>query len=289
MLNASTAIALPIENFTNRIEMGLELYIESLADLDHDDLLAVRGDARALARFGWRLECAADAELVRRFDPHEKVSGRRSAQSVRQLCAETGESARTIYRNAQIHRTFFTTATSGTQYANLEDKSFYIAALESPDPTVALEYFSVQKAQDSSYSPMQALQHIRGRKMLEPDVEVPMFLETPDQREAFDEWVRTTKKLLAIVPRWKWLSGWIEEAMHEATRPSDTWRERILEKISVGFNSVDLLAGELAIDRTRMQVLLNRLADDGTIKALEPERVPGSRGPIKIVYVINRV
>jgi len=101
--------------------------------------------------------------------------------------------------------------------------------------------------------------------------------------------VRTTKKLLAIVPRWKWLSGWIEEAMHEATRPSDTWRQRILEKVSAGFNSVDLLATELAIDRGRMQVLLNRMCDDASLRATEAERVPGSRGPTKIVYSQNRV
>jgi len=284
----STALAAPIQNFTNRIENGLELYIQNLEHLEDDDLLAVRGDARALAKFGWRLECAADAELVRRRDPQSHLSGRRNHQSVRQLCAETGESARTIYRNAAIHRTFFS-GTNVTAHANLEDKSYYIAALESSKPQDALEYFSIQKAKDSSYSPMQALQHIRGGRQIEPDVEVPLFLETNDQQQAFDEWVRTTKKLLAIVPRWKWLSGWIEEAMHEATRPSDTWRERILEKISVGFNSVDLLAGELAIDRTRMQVLLNRLCEDGTLKACEAPRNPGSRGPVKIVYSPDRV
>src|SRR4249919_1439674 len=69
MASTSTALAVPLENFTNRIELGLELYIDTLPNLAHDELLLVRTDARALAKFGWRLECAADAELTRRLDP----------------------------------------------------------------------------------------------------------------------------------------------------------------------------------------------------------------------------
>lgn len=294
MASTSTALAVPLENFTNHIELGLEVLISTLAEFDYDHLMAVRQDAKTLAKFGWRLECAADAELIRRADPkyvrgkhdHE---GKRNAQAVRQLCAETGESVKTIYRNAQLHRVFFAGVTSVTPYSNLEEKGFYIVALESANPLKAIEYFAAQKAKQPNFSTFAALQHVRGKKPLELDADVPIFFTSNDQQAAFDEWVRQTTKLLALCPRWTWLKGWLEEAKYEATRPSDTWRARIVEKITAGFNTADLLAAELAVDRLRMNATLNRLCDDRTIKATEPERLPGSRGPIKIVYVLNRV
>jgi hypothetical protein len=294
MASTSTALAVPLENFTNRIELGLENLIGSLSELEHDDLLAVRLDSKTLTKFGWRLECAADAELVRRVDPTYirgkfDVEGKRNAKAVRELCAETGESIKTIYRNAQIHKVFFSGVKTVNTYSNLEEKSFYVAALESKTPLKAIEYFAEQKAKQPNFSTFAALQHVRGKKPLELDADVPIFFTSNDQQQAFDEWVRQTTKLLALCPRWTWLKGWLEEAKYEATRPSDTWRARIVEKITAGFNTADLLAAELAVDRVRMNATLNRLCDDATIKATEPERLPGSRGPIKIVYVLNRV
>src|SRR5581483_4299158 len=97
-----------------RLEGSTEQIIAALPTLTDDQLVEVKMQAKVLSRCAWRIECAAEAEMLRRAARRQNGGrGKRDEAgtgvdaTVRHIAAELGTHPRTVYKGAAIHRTFF--------------------------------------------------------------------------------------------------------------------------------------------------------------------------------------
>lgn len=142
-----------ILNMCHRLEEQRDALLELLPTATDEVIVEIRMSARSVGVWAWLIECACDAEVLRRAERHKGGRGKRDVDGTGAKAAAgqqaylDGKSPRTVERNAQIIKTFGT-ETCVTRGASLQDKGFFIAALSAPDPLKAIEIFEKEKVEN---------------------------------------------------------------------------------------------------------------------------------------------
>jgi len=293
-------------DWMNAIDRRADQIIQALPERTEEEVLEIRNSARALGRAAWRIEAACDAAILDRVRL-KGGRGRRDVDevgvdaAVRKVAAELGVAPRTIYQNAQIHKTFFddpeptaetperTLRTLGP-VDHLEEKEFFKAALRSPDPHETLEYFARQKAADPNFSTGDAWRIVKGKTPPALDSELPA-IATPEVMTIWRDWCQAGQDLgAAVPPAAEAIRYAIEEIKYIIETPAQTVQQRIIHLIqNQEINELDPIAHAMSENREVVRVWLNRMIEDGVletrIQTIE-ERVPGARGPARTYYEI---
>lgn len=286
----------------NAIDRRADDVIWQLSDRSDLEIIEIRTSARALGRAAWRIEAACDAAILDRV----KLKGGRGKRdveevgvdaAVRKVANEIGVTPRTIYQNAQIHKTFFAetperadrTLSDGVT-DHLEEKEYYKAALRSPDPHETLEYFARQKVEDPNFSTGDAWRVVKNRDIPSLDSELPAIADDA-VIEAWRQYLQAGRALSRLVPAAAdSIIYAAEDIKYIIETPAQSVRERIIGLIqNQEINELDPIANAMQEHRDVVRVWLNRLVEDGTLETrlqqLE-ERVPGARGPARTYYEI---
>ncbi|NDG19062.1 MAG: hypothetical protein EB117_12430 [Betaproteobacteria bacterium] len=189
-------------DWINAIDRHADLMIEQLPERSDEEIVEIRSAARAGGRALWRIEAACDAAILDRV----KLRGGRGKKdeeavgvdaAVRKVAADLGVTPRTIYQNAQIHKTFFDQPQETTERAfsslgpvdHLEEKEYFKAALRSPDPHETIEYFARQKAADPNFSTGDAWRIVKNREVPALQSELPP-VATEEVMQSWRAWCR---------------------------------------------------------------------------------------------------
>ena len=155
----------------NNVDTFTSALIKRIPTLADDDVIQTRERASNMGKAAWRIECACDAEIIKRTQARRgrgnvDAEGVGVMATVFSVAADAGVSPQTILRNAQIHKTFFGGREENTLNVEsiLEDKSFYIKALSASDPHAAIEMIAENKSANPFYSARDA----------ERDIDAPM-------------------------------------------------------------------------------------------------------------------
>jgi hypothetical protein len=301
-----SAIAAQQIDWINALDRYTDDIISTLPDRTDEEILELRTAARAGERTLWRLQAACDAEILDRV----KLKGGRGQKdtegvgvdaTVRRIASEIGVTPRTIYQNAQIHKTFFDDSEPTAETPeralrtlgpvdHLEEKEFFKAALRSPDPHETLEYFARQKAADPNFSTGDAWRIVKGKTPPALDSELPA-IATPEVMTIWRDWCQAGQDLgAAVPPAAEAIRYAIEEIKYIIETPAQTVQQRIIHLIqNQEINELDPIAHAMSENREVVRVWLNRMIEDGVletrIQTIE-ERVPGARGPARTYYEI---
>lgn len=289
-------------DWMNAIDRRADEIIHALPERTEEEVLEIRNSARALGRAAWRIEAACDAAILDRVRL-KGGRGRRDVDevgvdaAVRKVAAELGVAPRTIYQNAQIHKTFFeetperacSSIEDGT-LDHLEEKEFYKAALRSPEPRETLEHFARQKAADPNFSTGDAWKVVKGRTIPPLDSELPAIADDAVMR-VWREYIRAGQDLAQVVPAAsESIKYAIDDIKYIIETPAQTVQGRIISLIqNQGINELDPIAHAMQQHRDVVRVWLNRMVEDGTLSSrqqIAEERAPGGRGPARTYYDI---
>lgn len=293
------AIAEQID-WINAIDRHADMMIAQLPDRSDTEIIEIRSAARAGGRALWRIEAACDAAILDRV----KLRGGRGQKddegigvdaAVRRVAFDLGVAPRTIYQNAQIHKTFFQEPSDTTERAfssidHLEEKEYFKAALRSPDPHETIEYFARQKAEDPNFSTGDAWRVVKGRTIPALDHQLPA-IANEEVVSAWRQWCQSGDALIKQVPATaETIRYAIEEARYIIEIPAQTVQARIINLIqNQEINELDPIAQAMTENRDVVRVWLNRMVEEGTLsirtQTME-ERVPGARGPARTYYEI---
>lgn len=297
--NTTLATAAEGMHWLQAIEADTDRVIASLPARTDEELIDIRLASRGLGRAAWRIECAADAEIMRRLnDPRGRgrhdTEGRVIAAAVRDHADAVGVPPRTIYQNAQIHNTFFSSVGANTRRLksggldHLEEKEYFRAALCAENPIEQIEEFARAKTEDPRFSTRDAWRRVQEAKTPPLDETIPALCDRADVNAAWAEFQTATAKLKAVAPRLSGLlKGYLEEIQYELSLPEQTIAQAIHDLISQGIDEADLIAERLQKDRIHVQVWLNRLCELDELESFEKERAPGARGQARIGYRAN--
>src|SRR5688572_5456417 len=192
----ATTAAANILELCHTLEGMRDDFIPLLPKLEDETIIAVRMGARAIGVWAWVLECACDAEMFDRVEAKkggrgnkdEEGEGRKAAAA--QQAYTDAKSVRTVYRNAQIINTFGleTIATHGN---TLQEKGFWIVALDAPDPDEAIEVFAEKKTDNPFWEVNDARREVDAIKG-KHDKAKRLFSEavTTVGRRAASDWLR---------------------------------------------------------------------------------------------------
>lgn len=144
-----------ILHLSHTLEQTRDAFLALLPEADDETVIEVRMSARSVGVWAWLIECACDAELVRRTAKRagrskKDTNGEGRMAALGQQAYADGKSVRTIERNAQIINTFGAEKIV-THGENLRDKGFFIAALSAPDPLKAIEMFEEAKTENAFF------------------------------------------------------------------------------------------------------------------------------------------
>lgn len=301
IIQASESAAQTID-WMNAIDRQADAVIQTLPNRSDIEVFEIRNSARALGRAAWRIEAACDASLLDRA----KLKGGRGKRDVdeqgvdavvRKVAAEVGVTPRTIYQNAQIHKTFFAdtperecrTIENGT-LDHLEEKEYYKAALRSPDPHETLEYFARQKANDPHFSTGDAWRVVKGRTIPALDFELPAIADEEVLR-VWRAYLAAGQDLARSVPAAAESVRYaVDDIKYIIETPAQTVQGRIISLIqNQGINELDPIAHAMQQHRDVVKVWLNRMVEEGTLTSraqIAEERTPGGRGPARTYYEI---
>lgn len=271
----------------NQVEENKDAIIAAIPSLADEPLIELRMQAKVLGRAAWEIECAADAEILtresrRRGRGVKDEDGAGVEAAVRKHAAAIGVTPRTIYRNAEIHRTFFNTDSAVRNKDQngptdiLDEKEFYNAAKASDDPHATLEYFAQQKTENPFYSTRDAWRYVKELKCPPIDSPVPPLIEDPTVKAWYDNFIRIAREAPRGVNRI--LSHAVEEVRDYVQRASGDRLTQVLNLIREGTDEQDLIAVETCVDRIHVAVWLNRMMDEGLIASFDKPRSPGARG-----------
>jgi hypothetical protein len=143
----------------NRLDQTRRQVLGMLPKLSDEEIVQTRMSARALGVWSWVIECACDAEMMKRVEAkrgrgNKDVEEKGKVAAINKHAYQCGQQPATIYRNAQIYKTFKNVLND--QNNLLEEKGFYEAALRTPDPTEALEMFAEKKDNNAFFSVREA-------------------------------------------------------------------------------------------------------------------------------------
>jgi hypothetical protein len=135
--------------------------LASIASLTDDELLLVKQQAKAIGNAAWRIECAADAEIVRRA----AAKGEKKA-IVEAAAYASGVTAPRIYENARISAVIdsYEQSRGEPNLPTTINKTDVAASLDAPDPTAALSMIVEKKAADPTYTTRQAREDVKAMK-----------------------------------------------------------------------------------------------------------------------------
>lgn len=187
-----------ILNLCNTLENMRDEFLPLLPTLEDDVVIEIRMGARAVGVFAWVVECACDAEMFERTKaakPGPKTTELEDEEAGKVKAAGQqayldGKSVRTVYRNAEIFNTFGLElfATRGKE---LEDKAFWIYALEAPDPIEAIELFAEKKVENPFFEPkdaQRAIDELAGKHEQAKQKFIEEFRTVA--RKTVGEWIR---------------------------------------------------------------------------------------------------
>jgi hypothetical protein len=277
----ATNAAAGILNLCHTLEGMRDDFIPLLPKLDDETVIAVRVGARTVSVWAWVIECACDAEMFSRVEAakrgpktedsdEDEEAGKVKAAG--QQAYQDGKSIRTVYRNAQIFDTFGLEfiATYGKE---LQDKGFWIAALEAPDPHEAIEVFAEKKVENPFWEVQDAQREIDAIKGKHEKVK-RLFSEqvTTLGRKAASEWLRFVadpelEKLARSCPIPS-LSKIFDDAKQECKEAGDALflnnaQECVLYIWSLGKNTEKQLQDFTCLPRVEIRRVLDALAEKG--------------------------
>lgn len=295
----ATNAAAKVLNLCHTLEGMRDDFIPLLPKLDDETVIAVRVGARAVSVWAWVIECACDAEMFSRVEaakPGPKTADAEEDEDTGKVKAAgqqaylDGKSVRTVYRNAQLFNTFGPElfATHGKE---LDDKGFWIAALDAPDPAEAIEVFAEKRTENPFWEVQDAQREvdiIRGRH----DKAKQLFSEkvTTINRGVTFEWLKWTacpelEKLARSCPA-PGLSKIFLDAMLECEEAADgiylnNAQECVLYVWSLGKNTEKQLQDFTCLPRIEIRRVLEALAEKGYFvekpKAWKSEQGRGTR------------
>lgn len=163
------------EGVLERLEQGV---IDRIPELSDEHVLRTRETARNLGSVAWRIECACDAEILKRTHARRgrgnvDTAGIGVKATVKAIAAEVGVHPNSIYRNAQIHNTFFEPVNGLGAQTNLPDKQFYEEALRATNPHAAIEVIADNRAANVHYSTRDARRDVQAMKVVRAVAELP--------------------------------------------------------------------------------------------------------------------
>lgn len=295
-MNPSSEIATSAIEFLNNVETVADKIISELPTMFDSEVMEVRQQARTFGWVSWRIECACDAEILKRESKRrgrgvKDLEGSGVDAAVKKHAAEIGVEPRTVYRNAELHQTYFNSdsavrnklVSGGLEH--LREKDFYIAAMTTDDPWGTIEEFAKAKADNPCFSTRDAWRRLKERAAPPLDSTVPALCDQADVLEAWEEFQTTCRKMISVAPRLQNLiNGYLEEIQYELTMPPQTVEETIYELIRQGYDECDQIAARMKRDRIYVAVWLNRLTEVGKVESFEKERAPGARGQARTGY-----
>lgn len=149
-----------LDGFRNVSDV-IKLVIPIIPLIKSDEILNQLSEInKELGSQSWRLQIAIDHETIHRITLHAGCKSKDIDQvgvvaSVNKLASERGCSPRKIWKNDQVHRTFFLIVDPIVEAAaNVlqDDYEFYSIAAQANDPKKALEVFADNKMQNASFS-----------------------------------------------------------------------------------------------------------------------------------------
>lgn len=177
--------------------------VEELRTAAHDDIVEVRQHAQDFGQFGWRVECACDAQFAERAHAPRGRGNRDITEigvkaAIRRKAKAVGVTPRTIEKNAQIHRLAqqFALQENGVLgNAILTNKHFYIAALSAADPLAALDMFAGKKQTLPRFKVSDAYRLLEAQSLTKTQVTTNALAEcrTPERN--------------ALLAHFRWVSG----------------------------------------------------------------------------------
>lgn len=286
-------------HFLNQIEGRSDEIIAQLPGMDDEAVLEVRLQAKALGRAAWRIEIAADAEILKRENQRrgrgvKDVEGKGVTAAVRKHAAEIGVNPRTIFQNAAIHQTFFNSASANTNNAKegvksvLEEKEYYRAAHQTEDPHATLEIFARKKSEDPFFTTREAWRYVRELKAPPIDSPVPPLIEDTNVSAWFGDFQAVVGRAPDVGLK-RILRDAIDEVRYHVQKPGTTRLIQLLELIENKVDEQDLIATEINVDRVHVAVWLNRMEEDGLLTRFEKERAPGARGAARTGYLLTTI
>jgi hypothetical protein len=175
-------------------------FIPLLPELSDKKIIEIRGTARIVGVWAWVVECACDAETLKRVEARKGGRGKKDEEqegrlaNIRQQAYRDGKGVSTLYQNAQIFNTFGleTILAHGN---TLQEKGFWAVALSAPDPIEAVETFAEKKAENPFMEVQDARDEIDPLKQ-KHDKAKREFVEAfrTVARRAVGEWIRFTAR-----------------------------------------------------------------------------------------------
>ncbi|HYE75651.1 MAG TPA: hypothetical protein VEF04_20070 [Blastocatellia bacterium] len=294
-----------LDNF-NRLENSVDILIEGLPYETDDQVLHIKQYARSGGKAMWRLECAADAEIMKRVAQYRQrgkkcIDQEGATSEMERIAKAEGVTSRTIRRNAQIHNTFFVgDKVLDINVQNLEDKDFYVAALAADEPLKAIEQFSINKANNDFYSPSEAWKEIRKQKIEKfvqntatPELAlaevVPHILGIGAARDVWMDFQRACTAMAAVIPIARTaLEDCQEQISVLICRSDEKLKNRIFAVIEEAGGGLRLDKIAQAFDKPPqlMRTLLGVLVDDGELVDVEQGHAEGARGQRNTLYTL---
>lgn len=262
--------------------------IASIRTFSDETLFDMLNAASAIEHAGWKLRCAASAELLERA---VRVRVRREGDQTgegrmalaKALAARTNVSVSTVLSDAEIWQTFFTAEAQEQlgDVSHLAEKTYYVAALRAENPVEVLQELAMEKLDNPSFSTSDAKRLVAIRHSPSMSAIMPSLAGNREIAAAFELWQQATRRLVAVVgSRGRQIANsQTEEWTWELALPDMTFLQRIEHLITVdGLDEIDQIAPRLGVDRQAVISWFSRLKEEGWISYTEKERSPGARG-----------
>jgi hypothetical protein len=296
MPKPSNRIAWSAIQFLNDVEAVADNVISELPNMVDEEVMQIRQQARTFGWVSWRIECACDSEILNRESMRrgrgvKDLEERGVDAAVRKHAAEIGVEPRTVYRNAELHQTYFNSDSAVRNklvnggLEHLREKDFYIAAMTTDDPWATIEEFAKEKANNPCFSTRDAWRMVKEDKTPPLDDTVSALCDEAEVIEAWEALQVAFHNMITAAPRLQNLiKGYEEEVKYELSMPSQSVEQVIFELLTQGYDEIDQIAPRMKRDRIYVAVWLNRLCEVGKLESFEKERAPGARGAARTGY-----
>ena len=149
----------------NIVESKSDSVIALLPTMTDEQVKMTHCYAQEVGKAAWRVECAANAEILKRVQARAwQRNGDGVVATLASVASDLGVSPQTLYRDAQIHKTFFADTNILRTENVLQDKQFYKVALSSDNPLQTIEVLTDRKAANPFYTASEAYQDVKREK-----------------------------------------------------------------------------------------------------------------------------
>jgi len=284
-----------IFNHLNKLEKLETDVIELLPQLSDEEVIETRQYSKLLGKTAWKIECACDAEIWKRTKAmcgrgNKDVDEEGILAAVNKRANEIGCSGRTVYNNGKIFDTFKEEIVA-SDFNHLDEKTFYLAALASPDPHAAIESFAASKLENPFFSTRDAYREARRSRKALYETKNRLAYEANDQtrkalRAHFDqtrvilEQRRDACEKLDTKLAFSLYGSWIQEIEDQ----EDVWfvedaKEAAIKAWRNGNTREDHMATALGLPLPEMHRIMLDLADRGVFEKARQRGTAVARGP----------